>query len=97
MLIQRNHGDALGGPYIAVHMRRKDFLHGHKNEVPSIAWAAHQIRDLLTATHLQTVFIATDAPYTGMTGRDFNVNIIVRVTYMVVDCVLVSAPIHALS
>ena len=51
---------------MAVHMRRRDFLHGHSKDVPSIANAANQIRDILKAQGLSTVFVATDAPDEGM-------------------------------
>ncbi|KAK6626711.1 hypothetical protein RUM44_009187 [Polyplax serrata] len=53
---------ALGGNYIAVHMRRRDFLFGRQKEVPSIKGAAHQIQKALKELKLNTVFVATDAP-----------------------------------
>ena len=65
LFFQRNHGDAVGGPYIAVHMRRRDFLYGHSEDVPSIKGTAEQIKVALNKTGLQTVFIATDAPKEG--------------------------------
>lgn len=52
----------LGGPYLCVHMRRKDFLWGRPKQIPSIEVAAHQIRKHLENLKLLTVFIATDSP-----------------------------------
>ncbi|XP_043931925.1 GDP-fucose protein O-fucosyltransferase 2 isoform X2 [Protopterus annectens] len=54
-------GTALGGPYLAVHLRRKDFIWGHRDDVPSLAEAISQIHSLLKQLQLQTVFVATDA------------------------------------
>ncbi|XP_069692474.1 GDP-fucose protein O-fucosyltransferase 2 [Periplaneta americana] len=51
-----------GGPYLCVHMRRKDFLLGRPKHVPSIAGAATQLRQRLKELGLTTVFVATDAP-----------------------------------
>ncbi len=66
-LLQRKHGDALGGPYIATHLRRQDFLYGHRDDVPSIKGAAKQLKQLLKTAKLSRVFVATDAPEEGMT------------------------------
>ena len=46
-------------------MRRRDFLYGHSEDVPSIKGTAEQIKVALNKTGLQTVFIATDAPKEG--------------------------------
>jgi len=51
-----------GGPYLAVHLRRNDFLWGRKDEVPTLEQAALQIKDLLKQLNLTKVYIATDAP-----------------------------------
>ena len=64
---QRKHGDAKGGPYLAVHLRRRDFLYAHKEDVPSLKETAAQIEKALKENKLKTVFIATDAPTEGMT------------------------------
>ena len=58
-------GIALGGPYVAVHLRRRDFLYGHSGHVPSIEGAAHQLKRLLIRKNLTTLFVATDAPNEG--------------------------------
>ncbi|KAG0728709.1 GDP-fucose protein O-fucosyltransferase 2 [Chionoecetes opilio] len=51
-----------GGPYIAVHLRRNDFVQARGEEVPSLGKAAEQIKELLRQQNLTSVFIATDAP-----------------------------------
>ncbi|XP_060040487.1 GDP-fucose protein O-fucosyltransferase 2 [Erinaceus europaeus] len=54
-------GSARGGPYLAVHLRRKDFVWGHRKDVPSLEGAVRQIRSLLRSHGLASVFVATDA------------------------------------
>lgn len=56
-----------GGDFLAVHLRRRDYIHAHPNAVPSIAEAAYQISQVQKKTGLQTVFLATDAPESGKT------------------------------
>lgn len=51
-----------GGPYLAVHLRRKDFLWGRSREVPDLEFAAMQLDELLKTLKLNTLFVATDAP-----------------------------------
>ncbi|XP_075685813.1 GDP-fucose protein O-fucosyltransferase 2 [Rhinoderma darwinii] len=51
----------LGGPYLGVHLRRKDFIWGHRGDVPSLQGAAEDIHSLLKKLKLKKVFIATDA------------------------------------
>ena len=51
---------AIGGPYLAVHWRRKDFVRSHGKEIPSIKGTAQQITALLDKLNLDTVFIGTD-------------------------------------
>ncbi|XP_040213356.1 GDP-fucose protein O-fucosyltransferase 2 [Rana temporaria] len=51
----------LGGPYLAVHLRRKDFIWGHREDVPSLRRAAEEIHSLLKKQKLKKVFIATDS------------------------------------
>ena len=52
--------DALGGPYIAVHLRRKDFLYARKKELPSLIGAAKEIKKQMEIYGVNKVFIATD-------------------------------------
>nr|XP_027232330.1 GDP-fucose protein O-fucosyltransferase 2-like [Penaeus vannamei] len=56
------HGAALGGPYLSVHLRRRDFIYARGDEIPSLKKAAQQMKALLKAQELQDVYIATDAP-----------------------------------
>ncbi|XP_037077855.1 GDP-fucose protein O-fucosyltransferase 2-like [Pollicipes pollicipes] len=55
-------GSARGGPYLAVHLRRRDFVSGRARTVPSLAAAARAISAALGRLRLDTVFLATDAP-----------------------------------
>uniref|UniRef100_A0A2I3HQX5 GDP-fucose protein O-fucosyltransferase 2 n=1 Tax=Nomascus leucogenys TaxID=61853 RepID=A0A2I3HQX5_NOMLE len=54
-------GSALGGPYLGVHLRRKDFIWGHREDVPSLEGAVRKIRSLMKIHQLEKVFVATDA------------------------------------
>eukprot|EP00079_Xenopus_tropicalis_P038864 XP_017952635.1 PREDICTED: GDP-fucose protein O-fucosyltransferase 2 isoform X1 [Xenopus tropicalis] len=56
---------ALGGPYLAVHLRRKDFIWGHREDVPSLRRAADEIHSLMKKLKLKKVFVATDADREG--------------------------------
>ncbi|XP_046677614.1 GDP-fucose protein O-fucosyltransferase 2-like [Homalodisca vitripennis] len=56
------HRSAKGGPYLGVHLRRKDFIYGRPKEVPSIVDSAVQIKMYLKNLKLSTVFVATDMP-----------------------------------
>lgn len=54
---QRN---AKGGPYLAVHLRRRDFIIGHKASIPTINDAAFQLRENMDELGLTVLFVATD-------------------------------------
>lgn len=54
-----------GGPYLSVHIRRRDFLMGRSGSVPTIKSAASQIKNELNASGLNVVFVATDAEEHG--------------------------------
>uniref|UniRef100_A0ACB8GEV6 GDP-fucose protein O-fucosyltransferase 2 n=1 Tax=Sphaerodactylus townsendi TaxID=933632 RepID=A0ACB8GEV6_9SAUR len=54
-------GTAIGGPYLGVHLRRKDFIWGHRSDVPSIQGAVKKITSLRKLHNLERIFIATDA------------------------------------
>lgn len=58
-------GSSLGGPYLAVHLRRKDFIWGHREDVPSLEGAVKKIRSLMKTHGLGRVFVATDAVRKG--------------------------------
>ncbi|CAG5119564.1 unnamed protein product [Candidula unifasciata] len=62
--MKRNHGDAIGGPYLAVHLRRADFVRAREKYVPSVKSAAKQIKHLAKQLNLTKIFVATDAPQT---------------------------------
>lgn len=52
--------------YMCAHLRRRDFLYGHPNDVPSIKEAARQIiKKLRLLNKIETVYIATDSPKIG--------------------------------
>lgn len=59
---EKQHRDAIGGPYLSVHLRRRDFVWGRPKQTPSIEYTAEQIREKLMELALDTVFIATDSP-----------------------------------
>nr|CAD7398616.1 unnamed protein product [Timema cristinae] len=50
-----------GGPFLSVHLRRKDFLWGRPKDIPSLKFASTQIEKLLRGLALVKAFIATDA------------------------------------
>ncbi|XP_015275239.1 PREDICTED: GDP-fucose protein O-fucosyltransferase 2 [Gekko japonicus] len=54
-------GTALGGPYLGVHLRRRDFVWGHRNDVPSLRGTVKKITSLMSLQKLERVFVATDA------------------------------------
>uniref|UniRef100_H3DG95 GDP-fucose protein O-fucosyltransferase 2 n=1 Tax=Tetraodon nigroviridis TaxID=99883 RepID=H3DG95_TETNG len=54
-------GSAKGGPYLGVHLRRKDFIWGHREDVPSLKGAVKKIRSLMKKHKVDQVFVATDA------------------------------------
>ncbi|XP_048835575.1 GDP-fucose protein O-fucosyltransferase 2 isoform X2 [Brienomyrus brachyistius] len=58
-------GSAKGGPYVAAHLRRKDFIWGHRDDVPSLKGAVKKIRSLMKQQKLDRVFMATDADEEG--------------------------------
>ena len=58
-------GSARGGDYLAVHMRRGDFLFSGRKGVPSIKAVRKQIVALLKKLKLNKVFLATDGEDKG--------------------------------
>lgn len=51
---------ALGGPYIAAHIRRKDFLYARKEYVPSLEKVAETLKAKMREYGVPKVFIASD-------------------------------------
>lgn len=49
-----------------MHLRRLDYKYAHKENVPSIQYAAEQIKDALKKNKLDVVYISTDAPDEGI-------------------------------
>lgn len=58
-----------GGNYLAVHLRRRDFLQGRRNDIPSLEDAVIQIKMALKKNVLDKVFLATDAERSGQNSR----------------------------
>lgn len=52
--------EAFGGPYIGVHLRRKDFLYARKEELPSLEGAVAEIKAKMEQFNVNKVFIGTD-------------------------------------
>ncbi|RWS30061.1 GDP-fucose protein O-fucosyltransferase 2-like protein [Leptotrombidium deliense] len=61
MEMKRNHGDAIGGHYLAIHLRREDFAKSRPKDVPSLNCATEQIVYFARKFDFEKVFIATDA------------------------------------
>ncbi|GBM31653.1 GDP-fucose protein O-fucosyltransferase 2 [Araneus ventricosus] len=52
---------AVGGPYVSVHLRRRDFVQARPNDVPSILFASKQILKHMKRLNLKLLYVATDA------------------------------------
>ena len=50
-----------GGPYIAAHVRRKDYLYARPAAVPSIKNVAKKLNDLVKKYKVKKVYVASDA------------------------------------
>lgn len=62
MSMRRSHGQAVGGPYLSVHLRRADFAKWRRKDVPDLNCAVKQIEYALrTYVKTKNVFIASDA------------------------------------
>ena len=62
---RKTEGSAKGGSYLAVHLRRADFLYAHPDAVPSLDNVVKQLRELLKKYNLDMVFLATDGDEKG--------------------------------
>ncbi|XP_053988042.1 GDP-fucose protein O-fucosyltransferase 2 isoform X1 [Hylaeus volcanicus] len=58
---EKNRRNAIGGPYLSVHLRRRDFLVGHSSTVPTIKSAVSYLRKKMDELGLKVLFVATDA------------------------------------
>ncbi|EDV45480.2 GDP-fucose protein O-fucosyltransferase 2 [Drosophila erecta] len=62
--LERPKRNAKGGDYLCAHLRRGDFVRSREATTPSLKAAAQQVKQLLRAFNMTTVFLATDAtPY----------------------------------
>ncbi|KAH8394412.1 hypothetical protein KR222_004829 [Zaprionus bogoriensis] len=62
--LERPKRDARGGDYLCAHLRRGDFVRSRESTTPTLKAAAQQMKQLLRAFNLTTVFVASDAtPY----------------------------------
>lgn len=68
---RKKEGSAKGGPYLAVHFRRADFLYAHPEKVPSLDGFVKQIKKLLKKHKLEKVFLATDTETKGNRNKSF--------------------------
>ena len=59
---QPKRGEAIGGPYICAHIRRKDYTYSRKDQIPNLQSAAEQLIKKCEEQKVKTVFISTDAP-----------------------------------
>lgn len=59
--MKRHSGHALGGPFISIHLRRRDYVKARPVHVPSLEHAARQVCHHLTRLNLSLAFISTDA------------------------------------
>ncbi|KAK0079508.1 hypothetical protein PV325_001172 [Microctonus aethiopoides] len=57
---EKDQRNAIGGPYLAIHLRRRDFVISRAETVPSIANAAKQLINKMKELKLNTIFVATD-------------------------------------
>lgn len=55
--------NAIGGPYVGIHLRRRDFVRSRAGEVPSLKSVSKQVKTVLKKLDLNTVFIATDGTH----------------------------------
>lgn len=72
---QKKEGSAKGGPYLAVHLRRADFLYAHADKVPSLDNTIKQIKEILEKQNLNMVFLATDADQEGELSNSFTFSV----------------------
>ncbi|EDW43827.1 GDP-fucose protein O-fucosyltransferase 2 [Drosophila sechellia] len=62
--LERPKRNAKGGDYLCAHLRRGDFVRSREATTPTLKTAAQQVKQLLRAFNVTTVFLATDAtPY----------------------------------
>ncbi|CAH1401783.1 unnamed protein product [Nezara viridula] len=57
---EKDERKAVGGPFVCAHLRRGDFVYSRGNQLPSLKFAAKQLKELLTNLKLNTIYLATD-------------------------------------
>ena len=62
---KKKEGSAVGGPYLAVHLRRADFMYAREEFVPTLDGAVKQIKAIMKKQNLDKIFLATDASKDG--------------------------------
>ena len=68
-----------GGPYLCVHMRRKDYVYARKEQIPTVIGAGEQVRAKCESLGLKAVFVSTDAhqeefmEFKSAVGKDIQV------------------------
>lgn len=66
---KKKEGSAEGGPYLAVHLRRGDFLYAREKFVPTLDAAVKQIKTIMGKQKLDRVFLSTDSTEDGELER----------------------------
>lgn len=51
---------------MAVHLRRRDFILGHRESVPTLESTALQLKEKMNLLGLDVLFVATDAEQHGV-------------------------------
>ncbi|CAL2036393.1 unnamed protein product [Caenorhabditis brenneri] len=59
---ERARRSALGGPYLGIHWRRRDFLYARQEQLPSVKGTALILEKLCEKLNLNRIYLATDAP-----------------------------------
>ncbi|CAI2348244.1 unnamed protein product [Caenorhabditis sp. 36 PRJEB53466] len=53
---------AIGGPYLGIHWRRRDFLYARRDQLPTVKGTAALLHKLCEQLKLERIYLATDAP-----------------------------------
>lgn len=59
----------MGGPYVCGHLRRQDFLTARPRDVPSIKYAAQQLRKCARGAGVNSIFVASDGTGQGVLSK----------------------------
>lgn len=61
-MLQPERSHDRGGPYLCVHLRRKDYVSSRSGQIPSIKGAADQVGHKASRQGVKLVYVASDAP-----------------------------------